>query len=85
MTHRNQGSFGRGELKILHVSTGLGGIFGIFSLPFRRWKILLSGLGKRDMSGDSKPGASSRSMLPNILAMPRWNHHPWKCSKDVYI
>lgn len=54
MTHRNQGSFGRGELKTLHVSAGLGGIFGIFSLPFKLRMILLSGLGKGDISWDSE-------------------------------
>lgn len=54
MTHRNQGSFGRGELKTLRVSRRLGGIFGMLSFPFKLRKILLSGLGKRDMSRDSE-------------------------------
>lgn len=59
MRDRNQGSFGRGKLKTLHVSTGLGSFFGIFSLAFKLWKILFSGLGtpskcERDMSGDSE-------------------------------
>uniref|UniRef100_A0A8C3Q5Z4 1-acyl-sn-glycerol-3-phosphate acyltransferase n=1 Tax=Geospiza parvula TaxID=87175 RepID=A0A8C3Q5Z4_GEOPR len=56
-------------LSTLHMSTGLGGFFGIFSLPFKLWKILLSGLSasskcKRDMSG----GSETRGKLQEYAA-----------------